>query len=249
MRENDLLFRFGARFIDEFIVPPEPLPSTKLCNSHNSKPNPIHGDGPLGKKPLGRNGLGGLEEKKMVELVQMMLGELGYDVGLSGLDGKFGPATEKAVKEFQKNNLDWDGKTLKNDGLVGPKTADALNRALVGIWYEEYKTPEELTDDFLFATLTEDEFKLGIRLNLDDIETAKVALVRPIEYTFTLLDAFDEGFSFDGEGNFKVLDKLGNLVAEGKAREGEDIKFSTTKIPFRVKLSVNGELSTFDLFK
>jgi len=55
-----------------------------------------------------------------VRELQNKLASLGYDVG--PVDGIFGPRTERAVIEFQKNN------GLKVDGIVGPQTYDMLER-------------------------------------------------------------------------------------------------------------------------
>jgi len=53
-----------------------------------------------------------------VKVLQTALAKLGYSPGK--VDGEYGPSTTAAVKEFQKaNNLD-------ADGVVGPKTRDAL---------------------------------------------------------------------------------------------------------------------------
>ena len=42
------------------------------------------------------------------------------------------------------------------DGLVGPKTSDALNRELVGIWYSKYETPKQLTTGKRIIAMLED---------------------------------------------------------------------------------------------
>lgn len=55
---------------------------------------------------------------------------LGYDVGKTGADGKYGKNTEAAVKAFQKDHDDLDGKALKIDGIVGEKTWGALDHAV-----------------------------------------------------------------------------------------------------------------------
>lgn len=67
----------------------------------------------------------------VVEL-QKDLMQLGYDVGKTGADGKFGKNTEKAVKAFQSEHKDRDGKPLKVDGIVGEKTWGALDDAVGG---------------------------------------------------------------------------------------------------------------------
>ena len=52
-----------------------------------------------------------------VETLQYLLREAGYDIKL---DGDFGDATEKAVRDFQRKN------DLKVDGRAGPDTIEAL---------------------------------------------------------------------------------------------------------------------------
>lgn len=59
-----------------------------------------------------------------VKWVQWHLLEAGYSVGSDGIDGSFGPATDKAVRKFQTD------KQLEVDGRVGPKTRAALKEAV-----------------------------------------------------------------------------------------------------------------------
>ena len=73
----------------------------------------------LGDRVL-RNGDKGSDVKELQE----DLIELGYNLGRWGADGDFGDCTEMAVKEFQKSA----GLTI--DGEVGPKTVDALEKAV-----------------------------------------------------------------------------------------------------------------------
>ncbi|MFF3641706.1 peptidoglycan-binding protein [Streptomyces sp. NPDC002564] len=51
-----------------------------------------------------------------VKEIQALLRYNGYDIGRSGIDGKFGDDTLKAVKKFQGS---WG---LPKDGIVGPAT-------------------------------------------------------------------------------------------------------------------------------
>lgn len=72
------------------------------------------------KKPTIRKGSKGTYVKEC----QNDLIKLGYDVGKTGADGKFGNCTDKAVRAFQKD------KKLKVDGIVGAKTWEALDKAI-----------------------------------------------------------------------------------------------------------------------
>ena len=72
------------------------------------------------KKPTIRKGSKGTYVKEC----QNDLIKLGYDVGKTGADGKFGNCTDKAVRAFQKD------KKLKVDGIVGAKTWEALDNAM-----------------------------------------------------------------------------------------------------------------------
>ncbi|WP_051585855.1 C40 family peptidase [Caldanaerobius polysaccharolyticus] len=57
-----------------------------------------------------------------VKNLQQSLSRLGYSTG--GIDGIFGPATEKAVRAFQARH------NLTVDGIAGPQTISAINKAL-----------------------------------------------------------------------------------------------------------------------
>ncbi len=57
-----------------------------------------------------------------VSAMQQMLIDRGYDLGETGADGKFGPKTAAAVKQFQQDF------GLQADGIAGDQTMSALNR-------------------------------------------------------------------------------------------------------------------------
>ena len=66
-----------------------------------------------------RSGMSGED----VQGAQRTLLSLGYDLGPSGADGKFGSATRAAVKAFQRAN------GLRTDGVIGPATWQMLDAA------------------------------------------------------------------------------------------------------------------------
>ena len=66
----------------------------------------------------------------LVKELQTTLSKLGYDLGICGIDGDFGIATQNAVKEFQRTHKDENGRPLAIDGVVGQKTWTALEKAV-----------------------------------------------------------------------------------------------------------------------
>ena len=58
---------------------------------------------------------------------------LGYDLGKTGADGKFGAKTEAAVKAFQATHKDSAGRPLTVDGVVGPATWAAIDLAVADV--------------------------------------------------------------------------------------------------------------------
>lgn len=84
------------------------------------------GDTPM--KPTIRRGSTG----PYVVECQTDLIKLGYDVGSSGADGKFGAKTQAAVKAFQRdyNKAHPEKVALAVDGVVGPATWTALDEAV-----------------------------------------------------------------------------------------------------------------------
>ena len=97
--------------VDYTGIAPEPAPEPE--------PTPV-------KKPTIKKGNRNVYVKEM----QTMLQDLGYNLGICGVDGDFGTATEKALKEFQRDHDGPDGKALAIDGICGPATWWALQEAL-----------------------------------------------------------------------------------------------------------------------
>ena len=81
---------------------------------------PDKGEQPVSDRKTIRKGNYGV----LVKECQTMLQKLGYDLGICGVDGDFGQATEKAVKAFQKAH------NLTQDGVVGKNTWAALEQAV-----------------------------------------------------------------------------------------------------------------------
>lgn len=76
-------------------------------------------------KPTLRKGSRG----EYVTLLQTKLVQLGYSLAPYGADGSFGNKTAEALKAFQSDN------GLVADGVCGPMTWDALDKAVPGKKY------------------------------------------------------------------------------------------------------------------
>ena len=107
---------------------------------------------PTPTKPTLRKGDAG----PYVTLAQTELIQRGYDLGSWGADGKFGNATEKAVRQFQQ---DWG---LKVDGVIGPNTWAMLDSTPAKVLYTvtvphmSLKDAEALAALYQGATITKE---------------------------------------------------------------------------------------------
>lgn len=61
----------------------------------------------------------------VVKTLQTLLNSFGYNLVV---DGSWGPLTQAAVLDFQKNHKDYSGRQLAVDGCVGPLTWGALQK-------------------------------------------------------------------------------------------------------------------------
>jgi len=91
-----------------------------------------------------------------VTLLQTKLVSKGYSVGSAGIDGDFGSGTEKAVKQFQKDQ------GLKDDGIVGKMTWKAIEEVEISKHYTVTITgltlskAEALCSQYAGATMVEE---------------------------------------------------------------------------------------------
>lgn len=64
-------------------------------------------------------------KSSVVKTLQTLLNSFGYNLVV---DGSWGPLTQAAVLDFQKNHKDYSGRQLAVDGCVGPLTWGALQK-------------------------------------------------------------------------------------------------------------------------
>lgn len=104
---------FGLQVDGEYIDP-QPYLDTDFTRQPepNPEPNPEPKNTVTVTLPVLKRG----DKGDQIKPVQRMLHCLGYDLGDKPIDGSFGPATEKAVQEYQARY------GLEPDGVVGEKT-------------------------------------------------------------------------------------------------------------------------------
>lgn len=153
-----------------------------------------------------------------------MLRDLGFFLGTTGengdgVDGNFGKLTGEAVVAFQKDHKDWEGNALAVDKLVGPETSDALNREMVGRWYDLYQTPPELTGGKpIFTVTTERLTDPGLEIENSQENEPKILLVGQIPIVSELFVLFPSlgipAIANDGKIDVVALIKKNSKLAE-----------------------------------
>ena len=159
-----------------------------------------------------------------VKRIQTMLSILGYDLGFHGIDGKFGPDTESAVKEFQKDVFtdkeEWDG-------IIGPNTYEELIVEIDEISKEEGVDREELIDSFDSGEdkeqdeIYKDEEELNV-YDIPDIPTGEISRSQYIDlwkniaiaqmsiYNIPASITLAQGIVESGNGNSRLARKGNN---------------------------------------
>jgi hypothetical protein len=133
-----LLLRDGAPE-SPIVATPTPTETDPVPTTPSTTPNPPPSAAPSENVPTftlpegmklqrgesdGESDLTVSTDPELIAELQRALTRAGYDPGSP--DGTFGQNTEEAVIAFQQAN------GLSPDGIVGPETADALSRAVVG---------------------------------------------------------------------------------------------------------------------
>ena len=113
-----------------------------------STPAPDPSPAPAPKPSINNNVLSIGDTGEDVRKLQEQLVKLGYNVGSKGPDGDFGSKTYAAVIDFQRKH------NLKDDGIVGPLTENAIKEAIKNM-EQNIVNPEE-----------EKEFKVGDAIKL-----------------------------------------------------------------------------------
>lgn len=119
-----------------------------------------------------------LEKQEEVKKIQTSLQELGYNVGRTGIDGKYGPFTAAAVAAFKKDyNVEGNGSKFDKQSydtlaklqagqiarVKEPTRSNTTQGAELNIAamtsVENIDRARNIADDFLGRTLNEDEWK------------------------------------------------------------------------------------------
>jgi peptidoglycan hydrolase-like protein with peptidoglycan-binding domain len=118
------------------------------------------------------------EDVESVKALQTRLEELGYSVGSTGIDGKYGPRTTRAVRAFKKdNNISGDGLSMSASDLAALQTAKKVaNPTTTGnsggsidadlgdiASLENIGQAKETVEDFLGSSISDEDMNMLIR--------------------------------------------------------------------------------------
>lgn len=146
-----------------------------------------------------------------VKQVQQALKDLGYDLGSFGADGKFGAATQEAIKAFQKAN------DLEVTGIVDEKTLAALEKATSGV--------DGLADscDDLISNVTQLGGRENIIQSLWNVFNGLISVVKPIK------EAFREIFPpMTAKQLLSITESIRDLTAKFKLSDAASDKLKRT---------------------
>ena len=172
-----------------------------------------------------------------VKKVQIKLMELGFDVGIEGDDGKFGPHTEDAVKEFQKSI----GK--EPTGELSKSELDTLmskSGGVSGILSRILKPKAKPGKSMSLRTLSGAAGRIpGANYN-DSVETQASAILAKFE-GLSLEPYWDVNNWRIGYGSSTTTDAAGNVTTLSSDRS--DVP-SITITPEEAKLDLTRRLTT-----
>ena len=117
------------------------------------------------------------EDMDAVRALQRKLQELGYSVGSTGVDGKYGPRTARAVRAFKTDNdIQGDGRSMSTADLEKLSTAEPVEnptptdnqQADVGdlgdlASLDNIGQAKEVVEEFLGSSISDEEMNMLIR--------------------------------------------------------------------------------------
>ncbi|MFP7225669.1 M15 family metallopeptidase [Priestia filamentosa] len=155
------------------------------------------GSAVIGTVPNSNNYLDKGDQGTLVKGLQGKLQALEFNIGSTGIDGFFGAATEKAVKEFQKKH------GLKVDGIVGTATQSKIDA-------EYKKLSEKPTDKTKWRLVT------GTFQNAEQLANAIKRLKKDHGWL-----TYEKAESLDPNPTYRIMTGffIGKDVAEKAAAE------------------------------
>jgi peptidoglycan hydrolase-like protein with peptidoglycan-binding domain len=119
------------------------------------------------------------EQSEAVKALQTRLQELGYSVGSTGIDGKYGPRTARAVAAFKRDNaISADANSMDSEDLGALASAQRVENPsptgngrvisaeeLEDLNYggEGYAEAKTVAEEYLGRTMTDAEFNMLVR--------------------------------------------------------------------------------------